>query len=202
MRDDSIVNYERKIEDYYEEIYKEFPYVDKKDIRIIVKWGWRKLYSSLVNGCDFQLTSKIYKVMFHVGELNPDPLKHYNYYVTKLLRKLRLLFRWNHKESWDGYYYASLSDEEYEYAFSNSSKRGPKKHKFKFYNKYMCKNFEDVMLRYSSSNKYTIRFKYTDAGYCLKCPILNCEDIELYAALDKVGLKFSDVLVENNNYKF
>ena len=84
-------NTTKKFTDYTDEIMKEFPYLSKHDIEIIVRYGWRQIYFLNQRGGDTILNSHKYKYWLYIGELTKNPIKHFRYYRRKILVVLRIL---------------------------------------------------------------------------------------------------------------
>nr|DAR62396.1 MAG TPA: hypothetical protein [Bacteriophage sp.] len=46
----------------------------------------------------------------YIGFLKKDSIKYYKYYIKKLARKIRILYK-RMKIKWDGYYYFALTED-------------------------------------------------------------------------------------------
>ena len=102
----------KEVKDYIPELQKKFPYLCKKDIKTIVDYGWRALYYYTLFGCDTLVTKQGF--WCYIGFLTKDSFKHFNYYIKKLCRKIKMIYRKNKGiKDWDGYYYIGLNEEEY-----------------------------------------------------------------------------------------
>lgn len=190
----------KTINDYYEELYKAFPDIPKEDVQRAVKYGWRSLYYHNLMGCDTLVSSTKHNYWFYIGELRKDPIKHFTYYKRQLARKLRIIYR-RKKIEWDGYYYTALNDAEYQSLVESRNKRGRKKRHYSFERKIAYKLFDECKLAYSWS-KYLIRFKWPmDVGFTIYRENLKIDDPEVVLIKDAPS-KFSDLLVNNNNYEF
>lgn len=187
---------ETTIIDYIPILQEHFPYLSKKDIKNIIQYGWKLIYSSNCYGCDTLVTSQKYKFWFYIGGLCNDPIKHFTYYKKRLMRKLQFLYIRN-KPEWDGYYYVGLSEEEASY-FLNPPKRGRKKVKFEFKNKWIFKS-KDICSLFYSFQPCIIKFKYvTDVGLKHLVYDLHINSPEV-VTLNNIK-NFKDVLVSNNDY--
>jgi hypothetical protein len=81
----------KTIKDYYEELYKKFPEVDKKDIQRILNFGWKSLYLHNSYGGDVLIRDNNF--WSYIGILTKDSLKHFIRYITKLCIKIRVLYK-------------------------------------------------------------------------------------------------------------
>ena len=124
-------NTTKKFTDYTDEIMKEFPYLSKHDIEIIVRYGWRQIYFLNQRGGDTILNSHKYKYWLYIGELTKNPIKHFRYYRRKMQNKLRVMYT-RKKIQWDGYYYVALTNEEYEELLESFNKKGRKRKYYTF----------------------------------------------------------------------
>ena len=79
---------ETTIIDYIPILQEYFPYLSKKDIKNIIQYGWKLIYSSNCYGCDTLVTSQKYKFWFYIGGLCNDSIRHFTYYKKRLMRKL------------------------------------------------------------------------------------------------------------------
>ena len=98
----------KTIDDYVERLKEKYPLISEKDIRRIIKFGWRSIYLSNIFGGDVCLKDN--NVWMYIGYLRRDSLQHFKYYVRKLALKLRILYK-RKKIKWDGYYYFALRDD-------------------------------------------------------------------------------------------
>ena len=79
--------------DYYDEVSEAFPEVSKKDIERIMNYGWKSIYLHNVYGGDTILKDDSKnKFLFYIGNLTFDSLKHFQYYVKKMIVKIRVLY--------------------------------------------------------------------------------------------------------------
>lgn len=186
----------KTIKDYYEDIYKRFPGVDKKDIKKILNYGWKSLYLHNSYGGDVIVKDNSFWSYF--GILTKDSLKHFNRYVLKLCIKIRVLYK-RKKIPWDGFYYFALTDKQYQDYCSQINKRGRPKKYFKFEKVFLYKIFEECKVK-EHSLKYILKISYpTDQlGYKYYKKELIAENPILVLTRDP--LKFKDILVTNNDY--
>ena len=187
---------QKTIQDYYEQIFKEFPNIPKRDIKRILQFGWKQLYLLNSYGCDVSLQKGNFWIYF--GKLMKDSLQHFIYYKTKLKTKLRILYKRN-KVQWDGYYYFSLPQSQYDKYFSPDKRRGRPKSKFTFQNIVLRKIYEECLLE--DINGVAI-FKIpmvSDLGFEKFIPELTTNQVELVTL--KKHTKMKDILTSNYDYK-
>ena len=70
----------KTIKDYYEEIYKRFPDVPKKDIQTILNFGWRSYYLHNSYGGDVVISDNNF--WCYSGYLKNDSIEHFQYYFS------------------------------------------------------------------------------------------------------------------------
>ena len=71
-----------------------------------MNFGFKSLYLHNSYGGDVLVNRKDF--WFYTGRLTNDSLLWFNYYVKKLITKIRILYKRKGIE-WDGYYYFALS---------------------------------------------------------------------------------------------
>lgn len=187
----------KKLEDYYEQMYKLYPTVDKQDIKRILKYGWRVIDLLSRNGGDICIVDQRDSFWCYMGKLRRNSLKFYSYYAAKLSRKLVILFR-RRKMKWDGYYYFTLSEEQYQNYLSQKNKKGRPKKWFKYGDIILYKYGFECELR-QHAYKYIFRIPMFDnfPPHIFKRDFTS-NIVELYKIREP--LKFKDILVTNNNY--
>ena len=73
----------KEVKDFIPVLHEKFPYLSKKDIKLIVEYGWRMLYMYTLKGCDVLATNTSEDYWIYFGLLRLDSVKHYRYYVIK-----------------------------------------------------------------------------------------------------------------------
>ena len=185
----------KTIDDYVERLQEKYPLVSEKDIRRIIKFGWRSIYLANIYGGDVCLKNR--KMWMYIGFLRKDSLEHFKYYVRKLALKLRILYK-RKKIKWDGYYYFTLRNDQYENYLSQINKRGRPKKYFNFGTVMLYKIRGECELK-NSSNKYVFRVPYNiDVGYTLLKRDFVTDKAELIEIREP--MKFEDILTTNNKY--
>jgi hypothetical protein len=92
-------------------MYEMYPTIPKEDIRRILQYGWKSLYLHNSYGGDVLLKRRDF--WFYSGSLMKSSLKWFNYYIRKMIVKLRVMYK-RKQISWNGYYYFALTKNQYE----------------------------------------------------------------------------------------
>ena len=188
---------QKTIQDYYEQVYKEYPNIPKSDIKRILQYGWKSLYLHNSYGGDVLLSRLGF--WFYCGQLMCDSIKWFNYYKKKMIVKLRILYKRKQIE-WDGYYYFALSKNQYEKYLSQKNKKGRPKKIFTFNKVFLYKIYDECNI--SENNKIAI-FKIPmllDMGFTNYKEQLITDKAEL--CLVRQPLKLNDILLSNYDYEF
>lgn len=207
---DSIINYVnsgkayhdgkvKTINDYFEQLYQEFPKIKKGDIRVMIKFAWRMLYLCNYNRCDTVVSSTKYDFWFLIGSLTRNSVTHYNYYKHRMKSKIRFLYK-QKKRVWDGYYYFGLHRDEYEEYKSQIKSVGRKKKWFVFKKKVLFKIQDEANLNYDGAVCIMRIIPPTHLGYSYYKEELKCAYPEI--VMEREPLKLKDILVTSNNYKY
>lgn len=188
----------KKIDDYYEEMYKKYPKVPKSDIKKILQFGWKSLYLHNSYGGDVTITDQSSFIYF--GKLMTNSLNWFNYYKKKLSIKISVLFKRRNKDKpWNGYYYFALSKEEGEKYVANDSKRG-RKGRYTFGPILLYKIKEECITR-EANKPYIFELPFNvDLGYHVFKKTYTTKDAKLI--LKRNDNKLKDVLLANNNYEY
>lgn len=186
----------KRIQDYYEEMYKRYPQISKKDIKRILNYGWKMLYVNNNYGADVLLTNN--KTWCYFGSLTKNSINHFHYYIQKLILKFRILYN-KRKIQYNGYYYFALTEQQYQNYLAQKKKRGrPRKH-FEFGPCMLYKILDECKLR-NRNKKYIFRVKMPiEQGFKLFYPNYKTGDSEHIITRDPC--KFKDILVENCKYE-
>ena len=187
----------KKVQDYYDELFKLYPDVPKKDIKKIMQFGLKSFLLHNNYGGDVLLNSP--SMWLYCGKLMKDSIKYFEYYRRKMIIKIRI----NHKRlniPWDGYYYFSLTYKQYDEYLKQKNKKGrPKKH-FKFGNVVLYRYFDECNLRNSGA---VAIFRITlnlDFGLSIYKQDFATDKAEL--VLERNPLTFKDILSSNYKYQF
>lgn len=186
----------KHIEDYYDQIQERFPDLPSKDLKRILKYGWRSLYLHNSYGGDVLLQSN--NIWCYIGFLTNDSIKHFRYYVKKLIIKLRVLFH-RKKNPFDGYYYFALSPERQALVDAQKNTRGRKKKWIDYGNVILYKILGECKLS-SVGLTHIYRVPFPIYVGCLRYKehfISDCAElIEV-----QEPPKFKDLLVTNYDYE-
>lgn len=98
---------------YTDQVALEFPDVDKAAIERVARHGFAMFCHFQLYNQDVYLAHNLQKYYFYIGERHNVPMDRLKHSRRKMHQKLRLMSRL-HKDEHDGYYYFSLSDEQYE----------------------------------------------------------------------------------------
>ena len=113
--------------------------------------------------------------------------------------KLRVMYK-RKKIKWDGYYYFGLSEERYA-EYVNSKKRRGRPRKYYEFGKVILYKVWDECSIAESGLKYFFKIPYPiDMGFTFYTDNLKTKEAEFI--LEREPLKFSDILVFNNDYDF
>lgn len=185
----------KTIKDYYEEIYKRFPDVPKKDIQTILNFGWRSYYLHNSYGGDVVISDNNF--WCYSGYLKNDSIEHFQYYLKKLLVKIRVLFK-RKRQPWSGYYYFALTGKSLEEYLQQKNKRGRPKKKFKFSYIRLYENYDECQLaNWGDTIIFKIPFKVYQ-GNTFYLDVLTTDKAK--AIQERKALTFKDILTYENEY--
>lgn len=185
----------KTVNDYIDDLCKMYPTIDRNDIKRICQYGWKSLYLLNSYGGDVLIDTK--KLWCYFGNLTYDSLKHFNYYVRKLCLKFRVLYN-RRKIKWDGYYYFSLTETQYQKYTEQIHKRGRKRKWFTFNKVFLYKMLDECLVK-QHAHKYI--FKTTlpiELGFVVYKKEFITDNVELL--ITRPPQKFEDILITNNNY--
>lgn len=187
----------KKVQDYYEELYKLYPNIPKRDIKRIMQYGLKSFLMHNNYGGDVLLQNPT--MWLYCGKFMNDSIKYFNYYRRKMITKLRICHK-RFNIPWDGYYYFGLYKHQYQLYKNQKKRRGrPKKH-FEYGNVVFYKFFDECNLRNSGAVAiFKISFR-ADFGTSLYKPDFKSDKAEL--VLERDPLTFKDILYSNYQYQF
>lgn len=190
-------NNDKYIQDYYQHLYLLFPDVPQLDIRRILGFSWKALYLHNSYGGDTILQDKNF--WCYIGNLKKNSLQHFEYYIKKLIIKLRVLYK-RKQVPWDGCYYFALGDSQYQSYLQQKNKKGRPRKFFNFENVCLYQILDECKLK-EHSKKYIFRL---NSGVFIKTKyyvsLLKTDKASLLEI--RAPLKFKDILVSNNKYEF
>jgi hypothetical protein len=100
---------QKKYEDYLKEIYTLFPDVKENSIKHIIEFGLKKIYDYVKTGSDILMTEK--SSYTFIGRATKESAEQWGRSMLREHTKLRRMFM-DKKESWDGFHYFGLTEEE------------------------------------------------------------------------------------------
>lgn len=186
---------QKTINDYYEQIFKEFPTISKSDIKRILQFGYKSFYLHNSYGCD--VVAEKGKFWLYCGRLCKDSLQHFIYYQKKLKNKLRVLYKRN-KVPWDGYYYFALDQKKYDAYKAQKKKRGRPRKKFKFKNIMIFKLYDECVLFRTNGVAIFRLPMITDIGFTHFYYDLETDKAELVT--EKEHTKMKDIMPYYHDY--
>jgi hypothetical protein len=96
------------ITEFVDPVHKKFPDLERKEVKRLLMYGFRKFYSASLIGCAVSIkTSKHIKCLAFIGEIKIKQRKRVSDYIVKRDRKLRFIHKLK-KAPFDGYYYVGL----------------------------------------------------------------------------------------------
>lgn len=198
MKEEATVKRTKKVQDYIDEVQEKFPEVPKKDIEKILTYGFRLVYLHEAYGGDILIMSRIIPGFFFlIGKLTYSNIKHFQYYIRKMITKIRVIFN-KAKPIYNGYYYFALSEKQYkERIMDKQSPLGKKKKKFE-YGPIMLYKVEKECLVKEYNNPYIYRIPViTDLGFRVFKKSLITTEAEFLYKRETKGFKN----VGFNNYR-
>lgn len=188
---------QKTIQDYWEQLYAEFPTLPKEDIRRACNYGWKSLYLANSRGADTLVIRN--RLWLYCGSLMCNSIKYFNYYARKMVVKLRIMYE-RKRIPWDGYYYFSLSKSQYEKYLTQKNKKGRPRKNFTF-NKVLLFKIMDECSINNHNHVAIFRIPYIiEKGYRDYKETLTTSQAELL--LVREPLKFKEILLSEYNYQF
>lgn len=99
--------------DYIDELHTHFPDINKASLTKLIRHGLNNLAIFKSNNLDIYLNDDLKKHYYYFGEITNDPVKRQEISNKKIIRKLRTIYRIK-KTKYDGYYYFTLNNIDYE----------------------------------------------------------------------------------------
>lgn len=185
---------DKYVKDYYEEIYKLFPTVTKRDIKRILNFGLRSLYLHNSYGGDVKVKEGSF--WLYIGNLRKKPLDHFFYYIKKLTIRLRVLHK--RRKLWDGYYYFGLSEKSYEKYLNQIKTRGRPRKYFHFGPVFLYQILDECKINERFS-KYIFKVPYM-GNMGMKRFSRNFVSDKAQLIIKRELPKFKDICVFTNKY--
>lgn len=187
---DSVID--TTIKDYIEKVSKEFPLIPIKDIKTILVFAWKSVYLHNSYGGDTLIKST--NLWCYIGQLKRTAIQHFQYYLRKLIIKVRVNYK-RKGSPWDGFYYFALSESEYQKYLKQKNIKGRPKKWFTFEKVFVYEILDECLLK-EFSKKYIFRYKLLDkisTRYYYQKLQAQVELLKIRAPL-----KFKDILTSNN----
>ena len=180
------------VNDYVDEVQKQFPELSKEEIKRILVYGWKMILQYKSFGNDIQILSP--KFFLFIGQIPVSALALFNTYCYKLAKRIQYMFK-RTKSKWDGYYYFARSERQY-IDYLNQKK---KKYKT-FQNVILFKLLEECKVK-EHSKPYIFRLSEDKTAWLQKFYIeIKTDKAELIIQRDP--LKMKDLLTSQNKFKY
>lgn len=188
---------QKKIQDYYEQLYELYPTISKSDIRKIMQFGLKSFTIHNNYGADVLLQNP--NMWLYCGRMMKDSIKYFEYYKRKMIIKIKIKHK-RLKIPWDGYYYFALFNKGYEDYKSQKKTKGRPKKFFNYGNVILYKFYDECNLKNSGAvSIFRITFN-CDLGSKLYKPNFRTDKAELI--LERNPLTFKDILASNYKYQY
>lgn len=189
----------KTINDYLDQLQLIYPEISREDIKRAVQYGWKQFYIINNFGADVCIEDHSSGLWCYVGALTFDTFKHCQYYIDKLVTKIRIMTK-RRKIPWDGYYYFALNDEQWDDYQKQIHKRGRPKKLFHYGKVKLYKLLNECEIR-NCDKKYIFRVPMLS-----ECSSLIKKDdfVSKYAELiiTRPPQKFKDILISNKKYDY
>lgn len=180
------------VNDYVDALHEQYPELTKTEIKRILVYGWKMIIQYVSAGNDVQIKSL--NTWLFIGRLRINALKNFENYCRKLARRIGYMFR-RTKSEWDGYYYFSRTEKQYqEYLAQN------KKTYKVFKNVFLYKLVDELKIK-EHIQPYIFRLSEDRTKWMKKYyPEIKTKNAELIEVRD--SLKLQDILVTKNKFKY
>lgn len=186
----------KKVSDYYESMQAKYPDIPRKDIERILKYGWKQLFMCNNLGADVIIND--HNFWSYIGYLKKDSLEYFNYYIKKLILKLRIISR-KKKVKWDGYYYFALQNKAYENYCKQKNTRGRPRKIFNYGTVVLYKYLDECKLA-EHNKRYIFRVPYiSELRYTHFIPEFITDKAE--HIITREPMKFKDISIVENEYE-
>lgn len=183
---------ETTIKDYVDAVHEKFPELTKDEVKRILTYGWKMILQYACGGNDIAIRTNTEFVF--IGRIPTNALKAFHRYYEQLAKRIRFLFKKTRSE-WDGYYYFTRSERQYQDYLSQSRK----KHKV-FKDVFLYKLLEEIKVD-RPSNQYIFRLDEPKMSRMKKYyPELRTKNAELIIVRDP--LKMTDIMTSQNKFKY
>lgn len=188
----------KRIEDYYEEMQKQFPDIPLETIEKVMKFGLRSFYQHNAYGADVRvIMRKPFNFALYCGRMIRNTISFLNYRRLKMRIKLRIKYK-RQKPAYSGYYYFGLTEGAFEYYKSQMKKSGRRRQKFHFKALKMFKILEEVTLDDMYCHVFKIPYP-EDVGFTMYKEDFVTRDFEYILRRNKQTKKYEPVSYEKRN---
>lgn len=188
---------QKTIQDYYEQVAKEYPTVPMQDIKRILLYGWKSFYLHNSYGADVLLTN--HGMWLYCGRLMNNSIKYFDYYAKKMKIKLRILYK-RKKIQWDGFYYFALTRHQYENYLAQKNRRGRPRTNFNFGNVVLYKIKDECSIMEHGKVAIFRVPRTLEGKFTIYEPDFKTNKSELVEVREP--LKFEDILLSNYDYQY
>lgn len=182
----------KNVNDYVQQVHEKFPELTEAEIKRILVYGWKQIIQYVSAGNDVSITTA--KFFFFIGKIPHNALSTFKNYSYKLAKKIAYMFQ-RTKSKWDGYYYFTRSENQYQEYLKQ------KKRKYKiFKDVFLHKLYEEVRIK-DSSNPYIFRLSEDRTSWMRRYyPEIRTDKAELIEIRDSLNMK--DLLTSQNKFKY
>ena len=180
------------VNDYVEEVAKQFPDLTQDEIKRILVYGWRMILQYVSAGNDVRISKG--KLFLFIGTMPKNTFVMFKNYCYKLSKRISYMYK-RLKATWDGHYYFARSENQYmEYL-----KQSKKKYKV-FKDVFLYKLLDEVKVREHGAI-YIFRLSEDKTQWVRKYyKELKTDKAELIIQRDPLNMQ--DLMISNNNYKY
>lgn len=183
----------KNVNDYVDSVHEKFPELTRDEVKRILVYGWKQIVQYVSAGNAVRLGNGEDFVFF--GKWNPkDKLDSFKYYCRKLSKRIAYMFQ-RTKAQWDGYYYFSRSERQYQDYLSQKRKK-----KKVFKDVFLAKILEEIRVR-DYANPYIFRLNEDRTSWRHKYyPEICTDKAELIEIRDPLNMR--DVMTSQNKFKY
>lgn len=181
-----------KIDDYVDAVWEQHPDLTREEVKRILVYGWKMILQYVSFGNDIHILTP--KFFFFIGRIPVSALSVFKTYCYKLSRRILYMFK-RTKAKWDGYYYFSRTDNQYE----DYLRQSRKKYKV-FQNVHLYKLLEECKIK-EHDRPYIFRLSEDRTAWTSKFyKEIKTDKAELIIQRDP--LKMKDILTSENKFKY
>ena len=180
------------VNDYVEKVHEKFPELSQEEVKRILVYGFKMIVQYTSAGNDISLSTN--KGFLFIGQIPSSAFAAFKKYCYKLSKRIAYMFQ-RTREQWDGYYYFSRSERQ----FQEYLKQSKKQYKI-FDNVQLYKLLEELKVKEHSS-PYIFRLSEDKTGWTKKFyKQIRTKKAELIIVRDALNMK--DVMTSYNKFKY